>query len=100
MLFVPLKLSALPNFPPVFHVAFESVPALPLPEPSAVVVVMLPHGAHRYAGLTIRQPHSMYVLMACSPPFPSTPMFIGVSIPSRAKMANEKNVRLAGMPSA
>ncbi len=38
--------------------------------------------------------------MAFSPPLTSTPMFIGLSIPSIARMANEKNVRFAGRPRA
>ena len=36
--FVPLKESALPNLPAVDQVVFESVPVLPLPDWSAVVV--------------------------------------------------------------
>ncbi len=46
------------------------------------------------------QPQNRYVLIAFSPPLTSTPMFSGVSIPRSARMANEKNVRFAGMPSA
>jgi hypothetical protein len=39
---VPLKTSALPNFPAVVQVAFAIVPALPLPERSATVDRFLP----------------------------------------------------------
>ena len=42
-------------------------------------------------------PQNRNVLIAFSPPVTSTPMFKGVSIPRRARIANEKNVRFAGM---
>ena len=45
-------------------------------------------------------PQNRNVLIAFSPPVTSTPMFKGVSIPRRARIANEKNVRFAGSPSA
>jgi hypothetical protein len=64
------------------------------------MATMFPQVVQRYAAITMRQPHSRYVLIAFSPPRTSTPIFNGVSIPRRARMANEKNVRFAGRPSA
>src|SRR5439155_20789862 len=65
--------------------------------PPALITTMLPHVAQRYAAITMMQPQNRYVLIAFSPPFTSTPMFSGVSIPRRARIANEKKVRFAGM---
>jgi hypothetical protein len=61
---------------------------------------MFPQVAQRYATITIAQPQSRNVRIAFSPPVTSAPMFSGVSIPSSARIANEKNVRFAGRPSA
>ena len=50
---VPLKKRALPNLPAVDQVAFESVPVLPLPDRSAVVVPLPssnPYAATRPVG--------------------------------------------------
>ena len=43
-------------------------------------------------------PQNRNVLIAFSPPLTSTPMLSGVSMPRRARIANEKNVRFAGRP--
>ena len=68
--------------------------------PPAWITTMFPQVAQRYANITIAQPQSRNVRIAFSPPVTSAPMFSGVSIPRSARIANEKNVRFAGRPSA
>src|SRR6266702_118453 len=52
---------------------------------------MLDQVAHRYATITTRQPQNKYFLMDRSLLI-STPMFIGTSMPRRARTTVEKNV--------